>query len=180
MNDAFVESEKAGETSHWKLLSQVVAEVETHILYILYRKAYKRGDYYPKQIYYCASEEEAMQFHSKYSIIDDSSLSAESRFVVETSRTTAASIRENQRAINDNIMVLRNDMFNHSCNQDVVIDRLSKLVVALAKHSGLPMDDIINDEAHTIPPQASTSSDHTTIKHRSTMTFNDIPPERFV
>ncbi|KAF9965317.1 hypothetical protein BGZ65_000802, partial [Modicella reniformis] len=32
-----------------------------------------RGNYYPKQIYYGASEDDAMEFHSKYSDCDASS-----------------------------------------------------------------------------------------------------------
>ncbi|KAF9926711.1 hypothetical protein BGZ65_007184, partial [Modicella reniformis] len=104
MNDAFNESEKEGELAHWKLLSGVIAEVETHAMFNAERE---RGDYYPKQIYYCASEEEAVQFHSKYSITDVSNLSAENRFLVEAS---ASSIQETKRTINDNIMALGKDM----------------------------------------------------------------------
>ncbi|KAF9915194.1 hypothetical protein BGZ65_000855 [Modicella reniformis] len=140
MNDAFVESATEGEIAHWKLLAEVVAEVETHIMS---KKAHERGHYYPKQIYYCASEEKATKFHSKYAIFDDSSLSAENRFVVETSRKADVIVRENQHNINDNIMVLSDDLY-----------RLTMLVEALVKHSKMPLDSLFNDEAFIIPPQA--------------------------
>ncbi|KAF9987533.1 hypothetical protein BGZ65_003192 [Modicella reniformis] len=82
MNDAFTASEKEGEIAHYKFLSQVVAEVETHIMS---RKARMRSDYYPKYVYYCASEKEVEQFQSQYTILDVSSLSAENRFMMEAS-----------------------------------------------------------------------------------------------
>ncbi|KAF9976889.1 hypothetical protein BGZ65_007636 [Modicella reniformis] len=66
MNDAFNESKKEGELAHWKLISEVIAEVET---YAMSNEDRERDDYYPKHMYYIASEEEEeARFHSKYSI----------------------------------------------------------------------------------------------------------------
>ncbi|KAF9960624.1 hypothetical protein BGZ65_011995, partial [Modicella reniformis] len=110
MNDAFNESAEEGEIAHLRLLSGVIAEKETHVMT---KAGQERGDYYPKRIYYGASEEEAARFHSKYSITDVSTLSAENRFVVETSKMETTSIRETMTSIretmNDNIVALRRD-----------------------------------------------------------------------
>ncbi|KAF9981269.1 hypothetical protein BGZ65_004137, partial [Modicella reniformis] len=103
MNDAFNESEKEGELAHWKLLSGVIAEVETHAMF---KSDRERGDYYPKQIYYGESEEEVREFHKKYSNAD-----------VETSGVAASSIGETQRSINDIIMDLGKDMAEQSRRQ---------------------------------------------------------------
>ncbi|KAF9945178.1 hypothetical protein BGZ65_011069 [Modicella reniformis] len=103
MNDAFNESEKEGEIAYLRLLSEVIAEKETHAM----RKAtLERDDYYPKRIYYGASEEEDVQFHSKYFITDVWNLSAENRFVVETSKENTTSIQE---TVKDSIVALRRD-----------------------------------------------------------------------
>ncbi|KAF9974351.1 hypothetical protein BGZ65_008775, partial [Modicella reniformis] len=82
MNNAFNESAEEGEIAHLKLLSGVIAEKET---YAMTKASREKGDYYPKRIYYGASDEEAVRFHSKYSITDVSTLSAENRFVVKSS-----------------------------------------------------------------------------------------------
>ncbi|KAF9937280.1 hypothetical protein BGZ65_001607 [Modicella reniformis] len=134
MNDAFNESATEGNIAHWKLLSEVIAEVETHAML---EQSLKKADYYPKQIFYRASEEEALEFHSEYSITDISNLSAENRFMVETSKEDATSIRESQRTINDGIVGLENDIgvamdFKYNMVHDIT--ELRKMVEALADH----------------------------------------------
>ncbi|KAF9983654.1 hypothetical protein BGZ65_001562 [Modicella reniformis] len=122
MNDAFNDSLKEGERDYWKLLSRVVAETETLIKLTRERE---RSDYYPKHIYYYASEEEVEKFHLKYSISHVSGLSAENRFVVESSEAAASSI---QRTINDNITALGKDMVERSRRQDEELAEMRMLV----------------------------------------------------
>ncbi|KAG0004132.1 hypothetical protein BGZ65_000871, partial [Modicella reniformis] len=52
------------------LFFNILIEVETHVMT---KSDRKRSDYYPKQIYYWASEEQVVKFHSKYSVCDASS-----------------------------------------------------------------------------------------------------------
>ncbi|KAF9950193.1 hypothetical protein BGZ65_006777 [Modicella reniformis] len=139
MNDAYTESATEGEISHWKLLSGVIAEVET---YAMSEKARERGDYYPKHIYYCASEEEAMRFHSNFSITDVSKLySDKSSFVVDTPKEEAASLRENQRIMNEEIAKLKELLVNQT-----------RLIETLVRNTGLSTNNFDNDyqrqEAH--------------------------------
>ncbi|KAF9980034.1 hypothetical protein BGZ65_005643 [Modicella reniformis] len=97
------------------------------------KTARERGDYYPKQIYYCASEEEAAQFHSKYLITNVSNLSAENRFVVETSGAAASSIQDTQHTINDTILALGKDMVERSRKQDEELAGLKREMAELKK-----------------------------------------------
>ncbi|KAF9995602.1 hypothetical protein BGZ65_008758, partial [Modicella reniformis] len=113
MYDVFTESTKDGAIIHLDLLAEIVAEVET---YSMSNNDRDRGDYYPKYMYYCASEEEIARFRTKYSISGVSYLSAENRFQVETSGADASSIQ--RTIINDNIMALGKDMVEQSRRQD--------------------------------------------------------------
>ncbi|KAK3824541.1 MAG: hypothetical protein J3Q66DRAFT_325332 [Benniella sp.] len=73
MNDAFDESKMEGEIAHWKLVCEVLIEVETQAIFkpIV-------DDYDPGYIYYCASDEEVKKFQSgsEISIFADSSRAA--------------------------------------------------------------------------------------------------------
>ncbi|KAF9993786.1 hypothetical protein BGZ65_010642, partial [Modicella reniformis] len=165
MNDAYNESATEGEISHWKLLSGVIAEVETHAISKL---AQEWGDYYPKRIYYCANEDDAVQFHSKYSIVDISNLSAESRFVVESSKVEATSIRESQRTMNDTIMKMRND-FNDSYSEESEMAKLKGIMKNLVLRSGVPSERLQTTRENNQEGQSSGS--HTTRpinRHRKT------------
>jgi hypothetical protein len=76
----------------------------------------KRSQSYPTYIYYCASDEEAEKFQSKYSISNVSSLSPEGRFVVEDSRR------------------------DYSCRQDEMRQGLNEMKEEINELKGLVMD----------------------------------------
>ncbi|KAG0224104.1 hypothetical protein BGX31_008191 [Mortierella sp. GBA43] len=115
MNDAFNASEQEGALAHLKLLSEVVAEVEN----IIPDSSRRRGDYYPKYIYYCASEEEATQFRAQFSEIkDEESLSFDSKFLLEKSSASVSKIESIQRTVDVIQQVV--------AHQEVVIDRMGK------------------------------------------------------
>ncbi|KAF9344391.1 hypothetical protein BGX34_005737 [Mortierella sp. NVP85] len=65
MNDAFNMSETEGERTYWKLLSEVIAELE---LITSYNERMSGGESYSQYIYYCASEEEVKKFQSSADI----------------------------------------------------------------------------------------------------------------
>ncbi|KAF9954884.1 hypothetical protein BGZ65_003748, partial [Modicella reniformis] len=137
MNDAFNNSMKESEEGYWEYLSRVVGETET---LIMSKKAHERSDCYPKHIYYCASEEEVEKFHLKYSVSDVSGLSAENRFVVETSGAAASSIQETQRTINDNIIVLGKDVIERSRRQDEELAEMRMLVEKSRGHDEMKQE----------------------------------------
>ncbi|KAF9947373.1 hypothetical protein BGZ65_008860, partial [Modicella reniformis] len=65
MYDVFTECEKDGDIVHLNRLAEIVTDVEK---YVMSNKARARTDYYPKYMYYGASAEDVVRFHSKYSI----------------------------------------------------------------------------------------------------------------
>ncbi|KAK3824979.1 MAG: LOW QUALITY PROTEIN: hypothetical protein J3Q66DRAFT_326600 [Benniella sp.] len=92
MNDAFQASEKEGELAHYKHLVEVIAEMEATSKYI--GKPFN---------YYHATEKEVEQYWSKYSVSDVSSLSAENRFVVETSSANHHTIMNDIKALAEEV-----------------------------------------------------------------------------
>ncbi|KAF9951102.1 hypothetical protein BGZ65_006190, partial [Modicella reniformis] len=96
--------------------------------YSMSNKDRERADYYPKYMYYHASEEDAAKFHLKYATTNVSNLSAENRFLAETS---ASSMQETKRTINDDIMALGKDMVKRSRRQDEELAELKGLVKEL-------------------------------------------------
>ncbi|KAK3824539.1 MAG: hypothetical protein J3Q66DRAFT_383968 [Benniella sp.] len=67
VNDAFSESvEKSGST-YWKLVADVIAEVETQSIFNLLLRSYNRPGL--EYTYYCATEEEVRKFQSKVTSI---------------------------------------------------------------------------------------------------------------
>ncbi|KAK3824676.1 MAG: hypothetical protein J3Q66DRAFT_325773 [Benniella sp.] len=84
MNDAFNESAKEGGIGYWKLVSEVIAEME---MLTVYNQGVSNHDSYPEYIYYCANDEEVNKFQSQFTISEASGLSPENRFVVEEIQT---------------------------------------------------------------------------------------------
>ncbi|KAG0225604.1 hypothetical protein BGX31_007592, partial [Mortierella sp. GBA43] len=95
MNDAFNASAQEGEIAHLKLLSEVVAEVENTMT----DSERRRGDNYPKYIYYCATEEEAARFRSKFSAFNEESLTFEGRYLLDKSNETASKMDTVNRTV---------------------------------------------------------------------------------
>ncbi|KAK3824534.1 MAG: hypothetical protein J3Q66DRAFT_92656 [Benniella sp.] len=59
VNDAFNSIEKEGEIAYWKLLSEVIAELE---MLTIYFEGVSNSDSYSEYIYYCASDEDIKKF----------------------------------------------------------------------------------------------------------------------
>ncbi|KAK3824670.1 MAG: hypothetical protein J3Q66DRAFT_325734 [Benniella sp.] len=64
MNDAFNTSEKEGEIAYWKLLSEVIAEMETVAMYI------EGVSSHTGYIYYRANDEVVKKFQSKLDVLN--------------------------------------------------------------------------------------------------------------
>ncbi|KAF9983582.1 hypothetical protein BGZ65_001634 [Modicella reniformis] len=125
MNDAFVASEKEGEIAYLKLLSEVVTDAETY--FTLGGLIQRSSNWFPKYIYYCASAEEIEKFQSRFSISDVSSLSPESRFIVESSTTELSKISAIQRRIVSDVDALAEDMSKYTRGQDEMKQELVEM-----------------------------------------------------
>ncbi|KAF9345308.1 hypothetical protein BGX34_004860, partial [Mortierella sp. NVP85] len=64
MNDAFNASEREGKTAYWKLVSEVLAELE---MLTVYNEGANSNDGYSEYIHYCATDEEVREFLSRFS-----------------------------------------------------------------------------------------------------------------
>ncbi|KAF9343747.1 hypothetical protein BGX34_006416, partial [Mortierella sp. NVP85] len=107
VNDAFNESVNESGSSYWKLVADVIAEVETQAIFsVLLRGFSGSGREY---IYYCADDEEVDNFRSRHSILQASDLSPENRFVVESSREAHTEIHSTQCAILQNISEMQRE-----------------------------------------------------------------------
>ncbi|KAK3824536.1 MAG: hypothetical protein J3Q66DRAFT_435804 [Benniella sp.] len=61
VNDAFNTTESEGKIAYWKLLSEVIAEME---MVTMYSEGVSNNDSYSEYIYYCASADEVKRFQS--------------------------------------------------------------------------------------------------------------------
>jgi hypothetical protein len=91
--------------------------------------ARRRVDYFPKYIYYCASEEEITNFRSKYSLFDDTNLTPEGRFLLSKSSETVSKVE----AIQDKMDALGDDL---KAEMRKEIAELRELVKTLLVRSG--------------------------------------------
>jgi hypothetical protein len=64
-------------------------------------------DCYPKYIYYTATDKEVRQFQSKYLVSDVSSLSAQNRYIMETSTSISHVTHSNQNAIIEDLTSMK-------------------------------------------------------------------------
>ncbi|KAK3824542.1 MAG: hypothetical protein J3Q66DRAFT_419173 [Benniella sp.] len=71
MNDAFNASEKEGEIAYWKLLSDVIVDMETVAMYI------EGVSSHTGYVYYCANDEVVKKFQSKLDVLNIAELSLE-------------------------------------------------------------------------------------------------------
>ncbi|KAK3824653.1 MAG: hypothetical protein J3Q66DRAFT_325657 [Benniella sp.] len=73
MNDAFNKSEREGEIAYWRLLSEVIAELEM-VSWYYQGKSIDDDDNYSEYIYYVKSDEEVKQFQARCATSDVSTL----------------------------------------------------------------------------------------------------------
>ncbi|KAI8351683.1 hypothetical protein B0O80DRAFT_111103 [Mortierella sp. GBAus27b] len=126
MNDAFTVGERGGEFARLKVLCEVISGLEN---YTMTDGARRRVDYFPKYIYYCASEEEITNFRSKYSLFDDTNLTPEGRFLLSKSSETVSKVE----AIRDKMDALGDDL-KAEVRQEIA--ELRELVKTLLVRSG--------------------------------------------
>ncbi|KAF9343988.1 hypothetical protein BGX34_006153, partial [Mortierella sp. NVP85] len=91
MNDAFNASEREGKTAYWRLVSEVLAEME-----MLYNKDAGNNDGYSEYIYYCATDEEVREFESRFMSHAESSKEAH-----EVIHKTQSRILEDVKAVGE-------------------------------------------------------------------------------
>jgi hypothetical protein len=111
-----------------------------------------KGDFYPKNIYYCATEEEASRFRSKHSMLDKWSLSPESRFILDESNEAVSKIEMVQNNIVHNVQDIRIEVSQE-------LEGLRDLMKALVDHAGLAMPPSIERSAGR-PRRATSSTAH--------------------
>jgi hypothetical protein len=98
-----------------------------------FRKAYNIHNTHNSSIlvYYHATEKEVEQYWSKYSVSDVSNLSAENRFVVESSSANQHTIMNDIKALAEEVKLERSDRVssNHAAQKEIA--ELKQLVVDL-------------------------------------------------
>ncbi|KAK3824978.1 MAG: hypothetical protein J3Q66DRAFT_326588 [Benniella sp.] len=130
MNDAFQASEKEGELAHYKHLVEVIAEMEVTLKYLgnpfnTYNSSIL--------VYYHASEKEVEQYWSKYSVSDVSSLSAENRFVVETSSANHHTIMNDIKTLAEEVRSEQKEMAELKLLVASILGKLDDMNARLSK-----------------------------------------------
>ncbi|KAK3824658.1 MAG: hypothetical protein J3Q66DRAFT_325676 [Benniella sp.] len=98
MNDAFNASEREGKTAYWKLVSEVLAELE---MLTVYNEGASSNDGYSEYIYYCATDEEVKEFRSKFSDSEMTAHAESSKAAHEVTHKTQNKIIEDVKAVGD-------------------------------------------------------------------------------
>ncbi|KAK3824531.1 MAG: hypothetical protein J3Q66DRAFT_325304, partial [Benniella sp.] len=130
VNDAFSESVNESGSSNWKLVADVIAEVETQAIFSVLLRGYSGSGH--EYIYYCADDEEVDNFRSRHSILQASDLSPENRFVVASSREAHAETHSTQRVMLDELQ-----RENQETKQELA--ELKAMVKILLQNSGLSL-----------------------------------------
>ncbi|KAI8351694.1 hypothetical protein B0O80DRAFT_111249 [Mortierella sp. GBAus27b] len=138
------------------LIEIVSSEVENHIMT---DKARRRGDYYPKYIYYCASETEAARFRSKYAVFESEGLTPEGRYIVEKSSEAATKIEKDVQALGADIRL--------EVKQE--IDEIKELLRALLIHTGTPMPPSLNTRQRSESRTSSIGPRPSSNRHRDSL-----------
>jgi uncharacterized protein YdcH (DUF465 family) len=123
----------------------------------------RRGDNYPKYIYYCATEEEAARFRSKFSAFNEESLTFEGRYLLDKSNETASKMDTVNRTV-DTIQDTMDKMRKENAE-------LRDMVKMVLQHTGVHLPTSFSTESMRSRSEshATTISPLSSARRRSTM-----------
>ncbi|KAK3824660.1 MAG: hypothetical protein J3Q66DRAFT_94401 [Benniella sp.] len=146
MNDAFNASEREGKTAYWKLVSEVLAELE--MLSTYFERA-SSNDGYSEFIYYCATDEEVREFLSRFS---DSGMTAHA----ESSKVAHEKTHETQSQLLTDVKAVSEVVNSHHSCCGARVERDLKLEQDVANLTEL-VNRLLALQTGNLPPQQSTT-----------------------
>ncbi|KAF8983579.1 WD repeat-containing protein 38 [Entomortierella lignicola] len=108
MNDAFDLSKSQGEAAWRTQISTVISEVER---ILMPKKFHLRSDYFPDYIYYYAPEKTAEEYESSHKITNQSQLSPENKFLMDTFIETMGRLSTRQQLTLEEIEYISNVIY---------------------------------------------------------------------
>ncbi|KAK3824655.1 MAG: hypothetical protein J3Q66DRAFT_94295 [Benniella sp.] len=129
MNDAFNKSEIEGEIGYWRMLSEVIAELE---MIMSYKEKASDSDNYSEYIYYVKSDEDVKQFQARCATSDVSTLAQSVKLAHDEAHEFQCQILHDVKAVSNAVC----SSSQHSCCGGEVkqeLDHLKELVEKLVR-----------------------------------------------